>query len=195
MPRQADHEQRRRQIAQAVWQLAAGQGLEDVTLRQVAEEAGFSMRLVQYYFGTRAELLLGALALLNDDAEGIARNRVGSDVGGDPRALVRHVLMELLPLDDDRRLRHLVYAAYFVRFLTDRDLADAAGVGSPSLQDLLATLIGESAAEGVDAATEAEILVAFAQGLQGQMLLGHVGHQRAIALIDHQLDRIYGTET
>lgn len=192
MPRQADHEQRRRQIAQAVWELAAGQGLEDVTLRQVAEKAGVSMRLVQYYFGTRAELLLGALALLNDDAEGIARDRVGFDAGGDPRALVRDVLMELLPLDDDRRLRHRVYAAYFVRFLSDDDLADAAGVGSPSLQDLLAALIGESAGEGVDAVIEAEILVAFAQGLQGQMLLGHVDDRRAIALIDHQLDRIYG---
>lgn len=195
MPRQADHEQRRRQIAQAVWELAAGQGLEDVTLRQVAQKAGVSMRLVQYYFGTRAELLVGALAMLNDDAEAVARGRAGDDVGRDPRGLVRHVLLELLPLDEDRRLRHLVYAAYFVRFLTDDDLAAAAGVGSPSLQDLLAVLIGGSADVGVDAAAEAEILVAFAQGLQGQMLLGHVDGERAIALIDHQLDRIYGTKT
>lgn len=193
MPRQADHDQRRRQIAQAVWDLAAGQGLEDVTLRQVAHKAGVSMRLVQYYFGTRTELLLGALTILNDDAERIARDRATEDA--DPRALVRHVVLELLPLDDERRLRHLVYAAYFVRFLTDQDLAAAAGVGSPSLQDLLAVLIKGSAGDGVDAVMEAEILVALAQGLQGQMLLGHIDGRRAIALVDHQLERVYGAGT
>jgi hypothetical protein len=48
VPRFADHDQRRRQIAEAVWRPAAPRGLEDVTLWQVAAEAGVSMRLVQY---------------------------------------------------------------------------------------------------------------------------------------------------
>jgi hypothetical protein len=39
MPRQVDHDLRRRQIAEAVWRLAARGGLENVTLRQVAAEA------------------------------------------------------------------------------------------------------------------------------------------------------------
>jgi hypothetical protein len=34
-------------------------------------------------------------------------------------------------------------------------------------------------------------LLAGAAGLQGQMLLGHMTAERAVALIDHQLDRIF----
>lgn len=40
----------------------AGDGLERVTMRQVAAEAGVSTRLLQYYFGTREALLAGAYA-------------------------------------------------------------------------------------------------------------------------------------
>ncbi|GAA1451577.1 hypothetical protein [Nocardiopsis tropica] len=40
MPRQVDHDLRRRQITRAVWRLATRGGLEHVTLRQVAAEDG-----------------------------------------------------------------------------------------------------------------------------------------------------------
>jgi AcrR family transcriptional regulator len=124
MPRSADHDLRRRQIAEAAWRLAATGRLENVTLRQVATESGASPRLLQYYFGTRDQLLLGALQILNTDAEQRARERM-AHLGDTPtmRQLVRGVLLELLPLDEDRRNRHLVYVAYFVRFLADPDLA------------------------------------------------------------------------
>src|SRR3954471_3719079 len=118
MPRQVDHDVRRLHIAQAVWRLATKGGLEQVTLRRVAAEAGVSARLLQYYFGTRAQLLLGALEILNTEAERRARERL--EVSGEapsPRAVVRAVLLELLPLDEERRNRQLVYAAYFVRLL------------------------------------------------------------------------------
>jgi AcrR family transcriptional regulator len=180
MPRLADHGERRRQIAEAVWRIAAEQGLEDVSLRKVADEAGVSMRLIQYYFGTRADLLVGALEMLNADAHREALERVTPD-DGDRREVIRRVLMELLPLDDGRRQRHLVYSAYFVRFLHDDDLARAAGHDGESLEDLLTNLLGTR--------TEAELLVACAQGIQARMLLGQLDQDRAIALLDHQLDR------
>ncbi|MGK5632559.1 TetR family transcriptional regulator, partial [Streptomyces sp. URMC 123] len=47
MPRQIDHEERRRLIADAVCALADRRGLEGVTLRDVAAEAGVSMGAVQ----------------------------------------------------------------------------------------------------------------------------------------------------
>jgi AcrR family transcriptional regulator len=180
MPRLVDHDERRRQIAEAVWRIAAEQGLEDVSLRRVADEAGVSMRLIQYYFGTRADLLVGALELLNDDAHREARERMSAE-DGDRRDVIRRVLLELLPLDDARRQRQLVYAAYFVRFLHDDDLVRAARPDGDSLEDLLEQLLGIR--------TEAELLVACAQGIQARMLLGQLDRDRAIALLDHQLDR------
>lgn len=118
MPKLVDHDPRRRQIAQAVWRLATLGGLEDVTLRQVAAEAGVSPRLLQYYFGTRDQLLLGALEDLDKDAEQRARDRLTA-LGDKPET---RALAGTAPLDDERRSRHLVQAAYFVRFLVDRQL-------------------------------------------------------------------------
>ncbi|MCP2164871.1 TetR/AcrR family transcriptional regulator [Goodfellowiella coeruleoviolacea] len=197
MPRQVDHDQRRRQIAAAVWRLATTGGLEHVTLRQVAAEAGVSARLLQYYFGTRDQLLLGALEILNADAEQRARQRLAA-LGEAPgvRAIVRGVLLELLPLDEERRNRHLVYAAYFVPFLTEPALAAVARDAPHGLENLVADLIRQGQELGqvpahVDATAEAAFLVAGADGLQSSVLLGQCPGDRALALIDHQLDRIF----
>lgn len=198
MPRQTDHEQRRRQIAEAVWRLATRIGLEGVTLRQVAAEAGVSARLLQYYFGTRDELLLGALKILNEDADIRAGERMAL-LGEDPelRDIVRGVLLELLPLDEERRNRHIVYAAYFVRFLVEPALAAIATEGSPALEDLLTTLLTQARANGevsgdVDVATEAAFLLAGAWGLQSDVLLGTRTPEGAVELVDRQLARVFG---
>ncbi|WP_197688087.1 MULTISPECIES: TetR family transcriptional regulator [unclassified Actinoplanes] len=45
--------------------------LEDATIRRVAAEAGVPARQLQYYFGTRDDLLLGALELLNRDGRSV----------------------------------------------------------------------------------------------------------------------------
>ncbi|MEU7004148.1 TetR/AcrR family transcriptional regulator [Nonomuraea sp. NPDC046570] len=199
MPRQVDHDQRRRQIAEAVWRLATRGGLEDVTLRQVAAEAEVSARLLQYYFGTRDQLLLGALEILNDDAERQARERLGM-LGDAPgmHKIVRGVLLELLPLDGERRNRHVVYAAYFVRFLTDPSLAKVARDAPHALENLVAGLIVQGQESGqvpleVNATAEATFLVAGAEGIQSSVLLGQRSAEDAVAMIDYQLARIFTT--
>jgi AcrR family transcriptional regulator len=203
MPRLADHEQRRRQIAEAVWRLAVRGGLEQVTVRQVATEAGVSARLLQYYFGTRDQLLLGALEILNADAEQRARERLAA-LGEDPgmRAIVRGVLLELLPLDEERRARHTVYAAYFVRFLTEPSLAQVARKSPLALEQLVAGLIANGQALGqatgtIDAETEAALLLAAAEGLRTSLLLQQRTEDSAIALLDRQLDHVFpqGSDT
>ncbi|GAA5155817.1 TetR/AcrR family transcriptional regulator [Amycolatopsis dongchuanensis] len=197
MPRQVDHEARRRQIAEAVWRLATRGGLENVSLRQVAAEAGVSARLLQYYFGTRDQLLLGALEILNADAEQRARERLMHlDGTGDMRAIVRGVLLEMLPLDAERRSRHLVHVAFFVRFLADESLAAAVRHGPRALEDLVTDLIERGQKLGrarpdVNARAEAAFLLAGAEGLQASMLLGQRTPDEAVTLLDHQIDRIF----
>jgi len=200
VPRQADHVERRRHIAEAVWRLASRGGLEDVTLRQVAAEAGLSPRLLQYYFGTRNDLLLGALDILNSDAEKQARERIEA-LGPSPgmAAIVRTVLLELLPLDEERRARYLVHVAYFIRFLDDPGLRSAAPTAAPSLEELISGLITQAQRTGeadatVDAAAEADLLVAASQGLQAQLLLDERTPQRAKEIVDQQLSRIFRSQ-
>jgi AcrR family transcriptional regulator len=186
MPRQVDHEARRRHIAAAVWRLAAFGGLEDATIRRVAAEAGVPARQLQYYFGTREDLLLGALELLNRDGEAEARERVVAlGPEPEPRDVLRSVLLEFLPLDESRRQRHLVHMAYFVRFMTEDALRDRIRDAPPELEDLIAMLLPEGRRD------EADFLLAGTTGLQGRMLLGQLSAERAIELIDRQLDRLF----
>lgn len=186
MPRFADHEQRRRQIAEAVWRIASTRGLEDVSLRKVAAEAGVSLRLVQYYFGTRNELLLGALEILNRET------REDVPEGATPREILRAMLVGMLPLDDDRRTRYLVRLAYFVRSLSDPAFSASPPEPARLTADLLAWARdrGEVPAD-VDLMPEAELLVNSVDGLQTGIILRRRTPEAAIALIDHQLDRLF----
>ena len=194
MPRLADHEQRRRQIAEAVWRIASARGLEDVSLRKVAAEAGVSLRLVQYYFGTRNDLLLGALEILNQEFD----DRTHQDVpeGATPREILHAMLVGMLPLDADRRMRYLVRLAYFVRSLADAGLATAFGASPPELERLIADLLvwgqqrGE-VPEDLDVVPEAALLITSVGGLQTSIILGRHTAEAAVALIDHQLLRTF----
>ena len=201
MPRQVDHTERRRQIAEAVWRLAARSGLEDVSLRQVAAEAGLPPRLLQYYFGTRDDLLLGALEILNADAQQHALGRI-SALGSSPplHSVLRCVLLELLPLDPERHALHLVYAAYFIRMLSEPGLRAAAAGAEPAVEVLVGELIMQAQQQGLadaalDANDEADLLVAAALGLQAQVLLEQQSSERAVELIDRQLQRIFRVDS
>ena len=188
-------EQRRRQIAEAVWRLAGTGGLEHVTLRHVAAEAAVPVRLIQYHFGTRQQLLVGALEILNTDAEQQARARLAALHNPTPLDLIRGIVLELLPLDEERRTRHLIYAAYFIKMLTDADLQPAARAATPDVATLIASLLTQAQQDGstpgtLDPEREAALLVATAEGLQGQVLLAQTSPADAISLLDYQLDRI-----
>ncbi|MEV6645420.1 TetR/AcrR family transcriptional regulator [Amycolatopsis sp. NPDC051371] len=196
MPILADHEQRRRQIAEAVWRIASARGLEDVSLRKVAAEAGVSLRLVQYYFGTRDDLLLGALEILNADTGEGVREGIDPEEGATPREVLRTMLVGMLPVDDGRRTRYLVHLAYFVRSLSDPGLASAFSAAPPELERLTADLLawgrdrGEVAPD-LELVPEAELLLSSVDGLQTSIVLGQRTPEAAIALIDHQLMRLF----
>ena len=115
MPKRVDHEERRRQIAEALLRTAAVRGLHAAGMREVAAEAGVSLRLVQYYFGTKEELLLAAMQYLaaRFSARAVARFKEASRSGGpaSPRDVIAAILAEALPADDERRTFNVVYAA------------------------------------------------------------------------------------
>lgn len=78
MPKRVDHEQRRRQIGEALLRIASSRGLQAASMREVAVEAGVSLRLVQYYFHSKQELLLGALGYLGEQLSARVTDRIRS---------------------------------------------------------------------------------------------------------------------
>src|SRR5687768_5696427 len=104
MPRKVDHVERRRQIIEALWRVTAAKGLPAVSFREVAAEAGVSVRRVQYYFGTKAQLLFASIELLGQRV--IARGMAGMAAAGpnrSSRALMRAAMLGALPLDEESR--------------------------------------------------------------------------------------------
>jgi len=100
MPKQVDHQERRERIADAVCRLAARQGLDEVTIRRVAAEAGVSMGQVQHYFTTKNQMLLFAFHTMSARVE--RRMGTAADIQGEPlstRALLRALLVAMVPTD------------------------------------------------------------------------------------------------
>src|SRR5690348_14275547 len=103
------------QIADAVLRIAGSTGLHSVTMRSVAAEAGVSVRLVQYYFETKEQLLQFTLTRLAQHMCERVRARVAAaGEAPTPRDVVDAVLTEALPTDAESRTFHLVYTAYAV---------------------------------------------------------------------------------
>ncbi|MEU9486260.1 TetR/AcrR family transcriptional regulator [Streptomyces decoyicus] len=186
---------RRRQIAEALWRIAAERGLHAASLREVAAEAGVSLRVVQYHFTSKHQLLVDALRMLHAENERIARSRIGSDAT-DPRALLRAVLDEFLPVDAQRATALRVFAAYYARSLTDPALAKVFLPDEQPLEHLVAQLITAArtdgrTAPGLDPWREADLLVSGAVGLGNDVLHGRRALDEVRRTLDYHLDKIF----
>jgi AcrR family transcriptional regulator len=201
VPKRVDHAERRQQIAEALLRASATRGLHATGMREVAAEAGVSLRLVQYYFGTKEDLLLAAMQHLAVQfaARATARFREASPSGGpaSPRDIVAAILTEALPADEERRTFSVLSTAYLALSLTDRALAIAPLVkNSAAVTDVVAAQLRAAQAAGdapahLDPGQEATGLLAMAAGLGTSVLAGHSSVEQAQAVIDYQLDRLF----
>jgi AcrR family transcriptional regulator len=201
VPKRVDHEERRRQIADALVRTAATRGLHATGMREVAAEAGVSLRLVQYYFGTKEELLLSAMQQLAAQfaERGLTRIRRLKETGGSasPRDIIAAILTEALPVDDERRTFTIVNTAYVALSLTDPALAIAPlARNSTAVIDVVAAQLRAAQAAGdtpahLDPELEAAGLLAMSAGLGPSVLVGQSSAGQAQAVIDYHLYRLF----
>lgn len=114
-----DAVERRREIAEAVWRVIVREGLDRVSVRSVAREAGVSMGSLRHYFLTQAELLSFAMRTVMDRIE---RRLAALTLPDDPRAAAEAALAELLPLDSERAVENEVWLAFTARAMVDPGL-------------------------------------------------------------------------
>ena len=201
MPKRVDHEERRRQIADALLRVAATRGLHATGMREVAAEAGVSLRLVQYYFGTKEELLLFATQQLAAQFSARAMARIKGLRQGDgparPRDIIATILTEALPADDERRTFTIIYTAYLALSLTDPALAITPLVrNSGAVSDVVAAQLRAAQAAGdtpahLDPDLEAISLMTMSAGLGTSVIGGQSSAGQAQAVIDYHLRRLF----
>ncbi|MFD4247368.1 TetR/AcrR family transcriptional regulator [Streptomyces sp. NPDC058525] len=199
MPRQVDHEGRRRLIAEAVCRLADERGLEGVTLRDVAARADVSMGAVQRCFRTKEEMLVFALGHIGERiGERVRARLVGSPAQSAATAL-GHAATEVALLRDEHRAEARVWLAFVAQAAVSEVLAKTLRENYAALHDAFTRLISEASeaaadAEGglaLDPRLEARTLLALADGLTAHVLIGHLTPQAAGEVLHAHLARLW----
>ncbi|MGI5358772.1 TetR/AcrR family transcriptional regulator [Streptomyces sp. CA-252508] len=201
MPKRVDHAERRTEIADALIRVARRRGLHAVGMRDVAAEAGVSLRLVQYYFQTKEKLLLFGLELLAERfGERVSARVLAAGHNPGPRAMVEALLMAALPTDDESRTFHHLYTSYAVLAVNDPALAAQPFIKNPdAAEDALTELLRQAheaalLEPGVDPRSEAAGLLSMSAGLGTSILVGQRSPESATAILDHHLSRIFRTD-
>jgi AcrR family transcriptional regulator len=127
VPKVVDHDQRREELAHAVWAVVARAGVEGATVRAVAAEAGWSMGALRYYFATQDGLLRFALETMLRRTPERLRIQLATGRPGLERA--QRLVEELLPLDRERLAEGLVWLAFLTRARVDRSFDDLRETG------------------------------------------------------------------
>jgi AcrR family transcriptional regulator len=138
MPKEVDHPARRRELADAACRVIARNGLGGTTLAYVADEAGWSIGSIRYYFPNKDELVASALWRVGERVDDRIRRRTGE---GMAMSDLRIAATELLPLDDDRREEALVHLAFLAQAAVAPELSAASEGAAQRLQQPLATRI------------------------------------------------------
>jgi AcrR family transcriptional regulator len=195
MPKVVDHAERRAELAAAVWRLASRDGLDAVTMRRVAAEAGWSTGAVAHYFEDKEQLLLFAFETV---ADRVGRRVVrAAERIRDPLELLRAQLVEGLPLDTERRAEVRVWFAFLGLAETRPELARAGRDAYRVWRQRVAKTLGAAQRQGVvdgsiDADQEAAALIALVDGLAIQATFDAraIGAARQLEIVDDRLGRL-----
>ncbi|TNM68924.1 TetR family transcriptional regulator [Streptomyces sp. NP160] len=163
-----DAQARRSAIVEALWRVAVRDGLEAVSARSVAAEAGSSLGAVTRVFTTQDELHAAALRR----AVVVVRQRVADvPATGDPRSDALAQLAQVVPLEDAGRPEAAVCYAYLARSATAtaspalRRAADAVDSGLRGLCHRVAGALAPAGLSFAERTRRAAELHALVEGL------------------------------
>ena len=110
MPKIVDHDERRLAIVLATWRLIAAKGFRATTMREIAKASGVANGGLFPYFRDKQELI-GAtfehvFAATNQRFAEVREGRVGI-------AALRELMLQILPLDDERVLESRIVIPFW----------------------------------------------------------------------------------
>jgi AcrR family transcriptional regulator len=199
MPKDVDHDARREEILEGVWRVIARDGLERATVRVIAKETGWSTGVLAHYFADKDEILVSALWLMY---ERLAARGAAKLDGLSGIAALQELVLENLPLDDQRELETKFLMNYWSRVIREGDGVPRPERRGPQLIDLLSDLVieGQKAGEirsAEDPEDVAERLLALIDGFSLHTLLDpqRLTRERQIQLVQQEFERLRPTNT
>ncbi|MFC3491451.1 TetR/AcrR family transcriptional regulator [Glycomyces rhizosphaerae] len=141
--RRADHEAQQERISKAVWSILAGKGIEHLTIRAVAAEAGCTTGLVMHRFPGRSALLAHARDLLHARTrERVERLEAEAET---PKAALRAILAQGMALTEDSTQEALVWMGFLAASVGDEDLIELHRKNNRAWRERVARLVAASA--------------------------------------------------
>lgn len=167
-------------------------GVEGVSVRNAAAEAGWSAGALRHYVGTKEDLLASATQLLEERVKG--RFEAGR-YEGTPREVIRGLLCEVLPLDEERRTEGALWFAFAARSLVDPRVAEEHAVVFDGVRELCRRAIhqvdqGGWLAPGLVPEIETARLHGLVDGLAVHGLMGRLNEEEMLGILDAHLEQI-----
>lgn len=167
MPKIVNHEERREQLAKAVWRIIQREGLEGVSVRRVAEEAGMSLGSLRHYFDSQSALLAFSMRLVS---ERIKKRVQSLPLDGDLRENIETLIGQIVPLDEERLAESQIWIAFSTFALTEPGLRPLSQEIHDSLREMFRKIIDSLAQSkllkpGLDTELEAKRFHALVDGL------------------------------
>jgi AcrR family transcriptional regulator len=196
VPKQVDHDERRRDLAEAVFEVIGARGYEAVSLRDVATQAGVSMGTVQHYFKSKDEMLLFSLGHMRARAMVRMQTALGRLTSPSRLETIGAGLRVMLPVDEPSRQEACVNIAFFSAATVTPKYADLIRDGYARLLEVSRWQLRAAAGAGeladdLDVDLEADALFLMVQGLIGPILIGLFTPDEALALVDRRLGQIF----
>jgi AcrR family transcriptional regulator len=174
MARQADHNERRKLFAAAALAVIARDGLEGLTMRVVAKEAGFTTGALTHYFQSKDELLIAA----SEAGADVVRPEMDDAATGDSaRAALRDLLYTVLPTSPAMKAQWRFWVAFWERAAHSPQVQRVMRERYFEYTNRVATVIRRSQEQGetprgVDAERAAREVIALIDGIGVQVMIG-----------------------
>ncbi len=195
MPKIVDHDAERERLAAAACRTIARVGLDGATLRAIANEAQCSTAPLVHYFGDKNQLMIHALRQAARQTGLRMLDVHGREKG---RSALRGMAAEGLPLDKLRQDEWRVWLCFWGQSVSGVDLVAEQIQRYTGWRRLFVAVFLQTQADGglardVDAESEAELLVAFIDGIGIQAIFEpkRFSKRRQLELLDAHLDRLF----
>ncbi len=145
VPRVVDHDERRRQIAEALLVVAARDGHESVTSRAVAKELGVATGALWHYFDGFDDVIRAAAAEVTRRTD---ERITAATQGLHGLARLEAMMREVLPIDERTRTEARVVVGFWGRLATLAPIPDAASPTLATWQESIRDTLDQAVAGG-----------------------------------------------
>lgn len=177
MPKLVDHDERRRDIAQAVLRIVARGGVRAADIRSVAAEAGWSTGVITHYYSDKRELLAGALREAAEDVAGRMQS-ISALKSGLERLM--GLLEAGMPLDDERAATCRIFYHFASEGLSEASFVEEIAGYYTAWRGAVANALTALKEDDLIAAGDPELLAAALVGLTEGLAVQGLFDRRAM---------------